>query len=588
VSLRAKTLLFVSVTLLALIMAFYNVASTILLNGYAELEAQQVQRNLYRLANVVEADLVALGATSRDYAYWSETYQFVAGENPSYIENNFIDDTFTRLRLNLVVFLSSDGAVYYAKSFDLDSEQEGVPSAQLLEQIRAEQQHLTPAAIEQSINGLLDLSEGTLLIASSAILTDQMGGPSRGLLVFGRWIGPSEVARLGQVTELQLSSRSPAEAPQAGTITIQQGSLTINQLDDTTIEGDVTLNALNGAPAITLRADMPRAIYAQGQAGVQLLLLSVVGAGTIFGGLTLWLIERLVLSRITNLSELIQRVSASGDLSVRLPTMGNDELARLGQVTNEMFGALGRTQAELASAKAAAERASQAKSLFLSNMSHELRTPLNAIIGYSDMLIEEHDDLAPGEAHADLAKINTAGRHLLGLIDDVLDISQIEAGRMELVIQPFDLSALLVELIDAVRPLAERNRNQLSLDTPDAVGQMISDPVRLRQILFNLLSNACKFTERGAILLRVTRVDKCVQFAVVDTGIGLDQAQIAGLFQPFVQVDGSTTRKYGGTGLGLAITRRLCELLGGDVQVVSAPGSGATFTVRLPAQVADG
>jgi GAF domain-containing protein/CheY-like chemotaxis protein len=246
---------------------------------------------------------------------------------------------------------------------------------------------------------------------------------------------------------------------------------------------------------------------------------------------------------------------------------------------------------EIADKSRQLELADRHRSEFLANMSHELRTPLNAIIGYSEMLQEDAADLGAEQFTDDLKKINAAGKHLLELINAVLDLSKIEAGKMELYLETFDVATLIHDIAAVIQPLAVKNGNRLDVRCPDAVGVMRADLTKVRQALFNLLSNACKFTERGTVSLVVAREaadgPDWMAFRVSDTGIGMTPEQLAKLFEAFSQADAATTRRYGGTGLGLALSRRLCRMMGGDVTVESEAGRGSTFTIRLPAAVAE-
>ena len=245
-----------------------------------------------------------------------------------------------------------------------------------------------------------------------------------------------------------------------------------------------------------------------------------------------------------------------------------------------------QAEIELRQAKEAAESASRVKSSFLANMSHELRTPLNAIIGYSEILLEDATDRGDKASMGDLEKIQAAGKHLLGLINDILDLSKIEAGRMDVYLEHVFLTRLVDEVKTIVEPMMKKNGNTLLVDCPQDIGSLQTDLTKLKQSIINLLSNAAKFTKNGTVTLRLARETRdgapWVKFEVIDSGIGMTDEQMGRLFQAFTQADSSTTRNFGGTGLGLTITRHFCAMLGGSIEVKSKPAQGSTFIIVLP------
>jgi signal transduction histidine kinase/CheY-like chemotaxis protein len=347
------------------------------------------------------------------------------------------------------------------------------------------------------------------------------------------------------------------------------------------------------APLAPLRTALLESVLTVSGIGLLLIAITLIAGG---------FITNRMLRPIRQLRQGAAKLGG-GDLTQRISVRTGDEFEALADQFNDMAGRLQesytsleqkvaqRTQEleiksdQLAEARDAADQANQTKSSFLANMSHELRTPLNAIIGYSEILQEDAADKDDKTTIDDLQKIEGAGRHLLGLINNILDLSKIEAGKMEVFIEAVDIQALVNEALSIVKPLADKSENAVEVVCPAGIGSFRSDQTKVKQCLLNLMSNANKFTSKGMLTLSVAReVGSQICFRVSDTGIGMTEEQLGRLFQAFSQADASTTKRFGGTGLGLAITKHFCTMLGGDLTVESTPGKGSTFVIRLPDQ----
>jgi len=312
------------------------------------------------------------------------------------------------------------------------------------------------------------------------------------------------------------------------------------------------------------------------------------------GSIMMTLLLGIFLVRYTNRSlKRLQRGTeriGSGDLNYRIENFTDSgELGDLAQAFNDMSGKLLNAMDDVSTARDAADEANAAKSIFLANVSHELRTPLNAIIGYSEMLQDELQDTQEvnrDQFHLDLDKIALSGRQLLALIDDILDLSKIETGKMSLHCDSFNPGEILEQVCDALVPLLRERNNKLEVSGFEQLPTMYNDATKFRQIATNLLSNACKFTTDGRICVQARELEdrpQWIEYSVEDTGIGMNGEQQSKVFEAFVQAESSTSANYGGTGLGLAICKDFCELMGGSIRVESTPGQGSTFTVLLPA-----
>jgi signal transduction histidine kinase/DNA-binding response OmpR family regulator len=620
-TLRRRTLIIIGTTLAGLNFVLYGIAATLLLDNSLQAETQDVRQVMKGALGVFAQNLEQFNDRFADWAVWDDNYRFVQDGNPEFIRSNLGDTPLQNIRVNLIVLMQSTGQIRFGTGFDLSKRQKvPIPAAV--------QQHLVPGDLlvqhqrfDSNLSGILMLPEGPMMLSSRPILTSEGKGPIAGIMIVGRYLNAAEIQRLSRLTRLSLSiqpivaGQVPPNLRPRPMQDSEHPLIEVKWVNDQTIAGYALVKDIYGNPAFLLRAETPRTIYRQSQNTIRLLMAALLVVGLVFGGVTLMLLEKLVLARLARLNREVKQIDATGGgLSQRVSAIGDDELANLATSINRLLASLEQYEqdrqqvaTDLQAAKERAETANRSKSQFLANMSHELRTPLNAIIGYSEMLQEDAADAGHEVFIPDLEKIHRAGKHLLGLINDILDLSKIEAGRMDLYLETFDLPSLIQEVVSTVQPLTQQHNNTLIVHNSDALGRMYADLTKVRQNLFNLLSNASKFTENGTITLTIEKTDDkqlqaepaiaalgaqlpagpYVRFTVADTGIGITEEQRSRLFQAFTQADPSTTRKYGGTGLGLAITQRFCQMMGGDIAVVSEVGKGSTFTFWIPTVVKD-
>jgi signal transduction histidine kinase len=625
--LRTKTLIIISLTLISLIATLYIMSQIILLKSFADLEEQRAREDIERVLSALAAELTNLDTTTQDYAEWDDTYTFVVDGNQDYIDANLTDLTFIDLRLNLILFINTAGQVVYGKSFDLANNQIGDVPTGLNAYLSANSPLMKHPDIESHLAGIVLLPEGPMLVASRPILTNESQGPSPGTLIFGRYLDAGEIERLADITHLSLTmylfSDLPPDFQAVKASLSKQTPIFTQPLSAETIAGYALIEDIEGKPILILRVDLPRNIYRQGQSSIAYFLASLMLTGLVFTLIALWLLERLVLTRLLRLSTEVNEIGAKGKFSTRVPVSGNDELANLSQAINEMLGTLQQSRDTLREAhdkleKRVEERtvelsqinvqlkleiaerkqieealigardraleASRLKTELLAKVSHELRTPLGAILGFAELLkLEVYGDLTDQQQQA-TTKIVDSTHYLTTLVNELLHQARLEAGKLELNTSAFAPTDLVRDTVAQMSILAHNKNLTLNAEIDDNMPVILfGDSARVQQILVNLISNAIKFTETGTIQVRLCQPDS-VHWAiqVSDTGPGIPVEAQAYIFEPFRQVDGSMTREHSGTGLGLSIVKQLTTLMGGQITLESEVGQGSTFTVLLP------
>ncbi len=752
-TLRTKTLLIIGVTLACLVVFLYSTSSALMIGGFANVEKQDTIKNVQRAQEALSNDIAQLSTMTRDWGWWDETYNFIEDGNPDYIRENPTDETLANLRLNLIMYINSSGGIVFGKGVDLHSRKETAIPEGLMELLSPNSVLLQHRDTQSSLSGIVLLPEGPMMIASYPILTSESKGPVRGTLIFGRYLDADEIKRLSDTTHLSLRFQrySDVHSPDdfREEASSEDGQIIVKPVNEQSIAGYSLLKDVYGNPALLLRVDAARAIYAQGQASVTYLLISLLVNGLIFGGMTMWFIEKLVLSRLAHLNLDISRIGKSAEFSRRVTVEGEDELSGLGAAINRMLealehsldkrreieeelkkhrdrleelveertielmtankqlqlGILERKKAEEAVKKSEEkyrslvesnedsiymvdrncnylfvnpkhlgrlgigdyrgrnyedchwaietdrfrqsinhifetgkpeqhehefrgkwfmrtlspvkdpetkavtavtvvstdittrkkaeeihlenERlafANKAKSDFLANMSHELRTPLNSIIGFSELMKQKTAGDLNNKQERYVDNVLTSSNFLLNLINDILDLSKVEAGKIELVIERISVTVVINETLSLIKEKALKHNVLLKKELDQELDFIEADKQRVKQILFNLLSNAVKFSKKegGTVTITTKREGDTAKISVSDTGIGIKQEDIGKLFKEFGQVDAEISKKYGGTGLGLAISKKLVELHGGKIVVESKYGEGSSFTFTLP------
>ena len=588
-TLRKKTLYIIGVTFLSLILILYFISENILLDGLAEIEEENTHQSVERALSALSCDLSSLETTVDDWASWDDTYAFIEDTNPDYIESNLTDETFIGLGLNFMLFIDTSGEIVFGKALDLHNEEEVPISRSLQGYFSASDSLWRHPDTESSIAGILLLAEDPVLIASQPILTSEDEGPIRGALIMGYYLDAANIDRLGETTLLSLavqridSMRMPVDFQAARLSLSQEAPILVQPLGEKYVAGYALLMDVYGKPALVLRVDMPRDIYQRGRTNIAYLILAIVGAGLVVGVVAMLVIEKWVLSRLTRLSKSVSNIGESGDLSTRVSMEGRDEVSKLADTIDVMTETLEQSSKTLQEKNEQLEEANRAKSEFLAHMSHELRTPLNVIMGFSELMLDGVPGKVSKEQRQCLNDIWGGGQHLLGLVNDILDLSKIESGKMELKLRDIELPGVIKSLRSEIMPMLAPRKQSLDIKVEKGLPLVRADKAKVTQVLLNLLGNATKFTPDGSKLkVEAVRENNWCRVSVIDNGTGIKQEDQERIFEPFCQLDSALEKEERGTGLGLTIARQIVEKHGGRIWVESEYGKGSRFSFTLP------
>ena len=589
---RKKTLLIIFATTLFLVLILYGISESFFLGSFANLEDHEVLKNVDRAQLALSSDIDQLNSTERDWAAWNDTYAFIMDRNQNYISANLNAGALSNLRLNLILFIDSSGQLVFARMMNLDTKRETPVPQNFLKNL-FKKGTLVCRNQSDMFNGIVLLPEGSLLISSQPILTSEGNGPVRGTLIIGRYLD-SELTHLSELTQLPLVSQRINDSNMSSDFVAAQSSISkdkpvlVNPLSENSIAGYVLVKDIYGDPALILRVDLPRDIYRQGQSAIYYFSIYILLIGLIFAIVILFLLEKTFLSRIARLVLDVRNIGLSGDVSMRIPISGYDELSSLSCNINDMLDKIDQSDQELRKAHdelemrvkertEELERRNTEMERFIYTVSHDLRTPLISVSGLLGFLKQDAEKGDLEQMNADLRIANEAVKNMDQLLSETLELSRV--GRV--VNPPEDVPfGKIVE--DALEKTSEKIRSKgCKISVAKNLPVVHVDQMRITEVLVNLIENSIKYMGSQAnpeieIGERIDGKDRI--FFVRDNGIGIDPSQHDKVFELFYKVD----KKTEGTGAGLAIIKRIIEVHGGSIWIESEMRHGCKVCFTLP------
>jgi signal transduction histidine kinase/CheY-like chemotaxis protein/HPt (histidine-containing phosphotransfer) domain-containing protein len=590
-SLRVKVLLILVCVMASSFAIGFAILQSLVHPAFAELQSQLAQSDVSRVVRALESTAQYMDTMGGEYSQWDDTYAFIQGEHPTYVEENLYTNFYYDFDVNMMLFYDRQGRLMWGHVLDLETDQIMPMDRVFFEPLDPRHTLLAHDSVESVVTGLLYTRRGPMVVTSRPIIHTDAAGPIMGSVIFGRFLDERKMAELRDQTQVDfsvISVNDPAISAldRAAYRELESSDASLVRREEREVVANYAiLPDIRSAPSFLLRVQTPLEVAALGTNALNGALVFLLLTGLVLAA-AIWIFFRhLVIAPVAALRQHILGIRESGDLTTRLSIQRSDELGDLATQFDAMTDELEVTRQEMARTRDEALKLARMKSEFLATMSHEIRTPMNGVVGMVELLLGTQLD-PKQERFAQGIQQSADG--LLAVINDVLDLSKLESGRLELESRDFELRTLINQVAFLfAAPLHEKGLEMTCEIRPDIGTAYKGDPDRLRQVLVNLVGNAIKFTQRGEITVGVERLEErdavCfLRIFVRDTGIDISEEDLRHIFDSFIQADGSTTRQFEGTGLGLTISRRLVELMGGAIEVQSELGRGSTFSFTLP------
>ncbi|MDX2114798.1 MAG: ATP-binding protein [Planctomycetota bacterium] len=572
-NLRVKTLLAIGIAMIVLLVVQQSTTRPGLLEGFRRSEAEFLTASAGTVGRLLASEVMTFHERFADWSNWDDLFEFAQHPSDVFVQSNLEEESLDLLRVNAAAVFSHEKGLVFARGYESHAGAGPLPPS-LARRFEPGAEWTRMREPDRALSGLLLVDGRLMMISLRPILRSDLTGPSTGVLLMARYLEGAQLSRLSDLVGGELRCRVLLSADSARPPVWPPA---VNWDDMGAGEASWSISGIGGGPVAALSIRMPARIFEHGLLTTRLNTLWILAAGLAFGIVVMLTMEGMVLRRVSRLDVEVEGIGHEGG-PTRVTVGADDELGRLATSIN-------RTLEALRTAQVQAEAASRAKSDFLANMSHEIRTPMTAILGFAAILGEMLDDDPAKREH--IRTIRRNGEHLLAIIDDILDLSKIEAERMTLEKVPCSPVAIVEDVASLLGVRAKERGLELKVEHRWPLPASIRcDPLRLRQIIMNLVSNGIKFTERGGVTIRTLATGPEgtgeLVVEVADSGIGMNAEGLSRLFRPFTQADETMSRRFGGTGLGLTISRRLARLMNGDIDVRSSPGSGSVFILRVP------